>query len=66
MVTCVDIVDSTMLSGCRDGKIFIWNILNQNGKYSFEIKKKYKGHLGGVLNLVLAPKTKSFMVSAGD
>ncbi len=39
MVTCIDISKDLMVTGCRDGKIYKWNVTKENGKYKFVIEK---------------------------
>lgn len=38
---CCDISSNKAITGSKDGKIYLWEILNNN---QFNLIKKYKGH----------------------
>ena len=63
LVTCCDVFENKMVTGCKDGTIFLWEISKVEGKYNFEIVKKYKGHLSDVVNVVIGKKA-NFFISA--
>ena len=63
LVTCCDVFDDKMVTGCKDGTIFLWSVKKVGNKYNFEIIKKYKGHMSDVVNVVIGKKA-NFFISA--
>lgn len=68
IVTCCDVnPNNHLITGGKDGRIFLWK-LSSNGEDSFPeiiISKKYKGHVSYVISVAIGQKTGNVFVSCG-
>lgn len=62
LVTCCDFFRDTMVTGSKDGKLFVWKFNTEQNQ--FEIIKKYKAHSEAIAGLSMGRKTAQVFISA--